>query len=149
MALLNLRLKDTTIYIPLDIQWMGLNCVIHRSVKITDKTLNVVFSRFVFLSFTITLRQKPKGVMCSRRRTGSLCVELQDRAWSTLTTHNPFGLLSSSGLILILYPVYCNTNLDLYYLIQWSFSEKREYVVIKSINAYIYLNPVLFALGSF
>ena len=30
--------------------------------KITDKTLDVVVSRFLGFSFIITLRQKPKGV---------------------------------------------------------------------------------------
>ena len=34
--------------------------------------LDVVFSKFMYFSFTITLRQKPKGVTHSRRRTGSL-----------------------------------------------------------------------------
>ena len=47
----------------------------HRKIKITDKTLDVVFSRFMYFPFTITMRQKPKGVMPSLRRTGSLCVE--------------------------------------------------------------------------
>ena len=36
--------------------------VIHRLIKITDRTLDVVFSRFRGFSFTITLSQKPKGV---------------------------------------------------------------------------------------
>ena len=36
-------------------------------------------SSFMCVSFTITLRQKPKGVTRSRRRTSSLSVELQDR----------------------------------------------------------------------
>ena len=47
----------------------------HRKIKITDKTLDVVFSRFMYFPFTITMRQKPKGVMLGLRRTGSLCVE--------------------------------------------------------------------------
>ena len=46
----------------------------HRLIKITDRTPGVVFSRFMCVSFTITLRQKPKGVTHSLRRT-----ELQDR----------------------------------------------------------------------
>jgi len=51
----------------------------HRLIKITDRTLDVVFSRFMCIPFTFTLRQKPKGVTRSRRRTGSLSVELLDR----------------------------------------------------------------------
>ena len=47
---------------------------IHGYIKITDRTPGVVFSRFMCVSFTITLRQKPKGVTHSLRRT-----ELQDR----------------------------------------------------------------------
>ena len=34
----------------------------HRFSKITDRTLDVVFSRFGWNSLTITLRQKPRGV---------------------------------------------------------------------------------------
>ena len=34
----------------------------HRLINITDGTLDVVFSRFRGFSFTISLRQKPKGV---------------------------------------------------------------------------------------
>ena len=45
----------------------------HRLIIITDRTLDVVFSKFGLNSFTITLRQKPRGVSRSRRRTGSLC----------------------------------------------------------------------------
>ena len=37
----------------------------------TDRTLDVVFSRFISISFTITLWQKPKGIARSRLRTGS------------------------------------------------------------------------------
>ena len=33
----------------------------------TDRTLDVVFSRFMFVLFTETLRQRPKGVTRSRR----------------------------------------------------------------------------------
>ena len=33
----------------------------HRLIKITDRKLDVVFSRFRGFSFTITLRQTPKG----------------------------------------------------------------------------------------
>ena len=43
--------------------------VVHRLIKITDRTLDVVFSIIMCVSFTITLRQKPKGVTLSRRRT--------------------------------------------------------------------------------
>ena len=46
----------------------------HRLIKITDRTLDVVFSRFMCIPFIFTLRQKPKGVARSRRRTGSLSV---------------------------------------------------------------------------
>ena len=42
----------------------GLN---HRLIEITGRTLDVVFSRFMWVSLTITLRQKPKGVTRSRR----------------------------------------------------------------------------------
>ena len=48
----------------------------HRLIKITDRTLDVVFSRFGWNFFTITLRQKPRGVSRSRRRTGSFCLEI-------------------------------------------------------------------------
>ena len=34
----------------------------HRLINNTDGTLDVVFSRFRGFSFTISLRQKPKGV---------------------------------------------------------------------------------------
>ena len=34
----------------------------HRLINITDRTLDVVFSRFRGFSFTKTLRQKPKGI---------------------------------------------------------------------------------------
>ena len=47
--------------------------LMHRLIKITDRTLNVVFSSFGWNSFTITLRQKPREVSRSLRRTGSLC----------------------------------------------------------------------------
>ena len=40
-------------------------------MKITDRTLDVGFLGFMCASFTITLRQKPKGVTRSQRRTGS------------------------------------------------------------------------------
>ena len=48
----------------------------------------------ISISITITLRQKSNGVTRSRRRTGSLSVELQDRekACSMQTTRNSFGL---------------------------------------------------------
>ena len=42
----------------------------HRLIKITDRTLDIVFSRFMCVSFTIIQRKKPKVVMRSRRRTG-------------------------------------------------------------------------------
>ena len=53
-------------------------CLDHRLIKITDSTLCVVFSRFMCVSCTITLRQKLKGDTRSRRRTVSLSVEIQD-----------------------------------------------------------------------
>ena len=40
----------------------------HRLIKKTDRTLDVAFSRFEWNSFTITLRQNPRGVSRSRRR---------------------------------------------------------------------------------
>ena len=46
--------------------------VYHRLFKITERTLDVVFSRFISISYTITLRQNPKGVTRSRIRTDSL-----------------------------------------------------------------------------
>ena len=48
------------LHIPLN-SW-SLHSFSHRLSKITDRTLDVVFSRFSSISFTITLRQKPKGV---------------------------------------------------------------------------------------
>ena len=54
-------------------------CFDHRLIKITERTLDVVFSIFMCVSFTITLKQKPKGVTLSQRRTGSLSIDLQDR----------------------------------------------------------------------
>ena len=36
---------------------LGRNCI-HRLIKITDRTLDVVFSRFLCVTFTITLRQQ-------------------------------------------------------------------------------------------
>ena len=67
----------------------------HRLIKKTDRTLNVVFLRFMCFSFTITLSQEPKRVTRSRRRTGSLSVELEyrERVCFTTTTLNSFGLL--------------------------------------------------------
>ena len=40
-------------------------------MTITDRTLDVVFSRFRVFSFSINLRQKPKEVTRMRCRTGS------------------------------------------------------------------------------
>ena len=51
----------------------------HRLIKITDRTLDVVFSRFMCIPFIFTLRQKPKGVVRSRRRTGSLRIVILHR----------------------------------------------------------------------
>ena len=54
----------------------------HRLINKTDRTLDVVFSRFSGFSFTITLRQRPKGVMCMP----SLCLVIQRCAellWSS------------------------------------------------------------------
>ena len=48
----------------------------HRLIKIIDRTLDVVFSRFGRNSFTITLRQ-------SRRRTGSLYLVIIHRLRET------------------------------------------------------------------
>ena len=46
----------------------------HRLIKITDRALDVVFSRFISISITITLRQKPKGAMlCPLRVTHLGC----------------------------------------------------------------------------
>ena len=69
--------------------------IIHRLIKITDRTLGVIFSRYMCVLFTIILRQMSKGVLRSRRKTGYLSVELQDRerACSTQTSRNSFGLL--------------------------------------------------------
>ena len=44
----------------------------HRLIKITDRTLDVIFSRFRGFSFTITPRQKPKGVTRNVEQTLSL-----------------------------------------------------------------------------
>ena len=43
-------------------------------LTITDRTLDIVFSRFRDFSLTLTLRQKPKEVTCMWRRTCSLSV---------------------------------------------------------------------------
>ena len=53
------------------------------------------FQDYRIISITITLRQKPKGVKHSWSRIGTLSVNLQDRerACSTPTTRNFFGLL--------------------------------------------------------
>ena len=51
--------------------------------------LDVVFSKFMYFSFTITLRQKPKGVTHSRRRTGSLSAcnsKERERSWARNTS---------------------------------------------------------------
>ena len=45
----------------------------HRLINKTDRTLDVVFSRFRGFSFTITLRQRLKGVTCML----SLCFVIQ------------------------------------------------------------------------
>ena len=52
----------------------GYSGLLHRLIKITDRTLDVVFSRFLCVSFTITWKLKPKGVTRSRRLTGFLSV---------------------------------------------------------------------------
>ena len=46
----------------------------HRIVKITGRTPDVIFSRIGVLRSQKTLKQKPKGVTLSRRRTGFLCL---------------------------------------------------------------------------
>ena len=43
-----------------------MSSLTHRLIKITDRTLHVVFSIFGWNSFTITLRQKPRGISRSR-----------------------------------------------------------------------------------
>ena len=40
----------------------------HRFIQMIDRTLDVVFSRFLCVTFTIFLRQQFKGVVCSLRR---------------------------------------------------------------------------------
>ena len=40
----------------------------HRLIKNKDRSLEVVFSRFMCFSFTITMRLKPKGVTLSTER---------------------------------------------------------------------------------
>ena len=55
----------------------------HRLIKIKDRTLDVVFSIFQWNSFTITLRQKPGGVMRSLNRTSSLCLVILHRLRET------------------------------------------------------------------
>ena len=69
--------------------------IIHRLAKITDRTLGVIFSRYMCVLFSIILRQMSKGVLRILRKTGSLSVELHDRerACSTQTSRNSFGLL--------------------------------------------------------
>ena len=54
------RSKTEELHIPLK-SW-SLYRFSHRLSKITDSTLDVVFSRFRSISFTITLREKPNGV---------------------------------------------------------------------------------------
>ena len=58
----------------------------HRFNKITDGTLDVVFSRFMFFSITITLRR-------CRTRSSSLESQERERACSTPTTRYIFVLL--------------------------------------------------------
>ena len=50
---------------------MDLN---QRLIRITDRTLDIVFSKFGCNSFIITLSQKPREVLRSRRKTDSLCL---------------------------------------------------------------------------
>ena len=45
-----------------------------RLIRITDRTLDIVFSKFGCNSFIITLSQKPREVLRSRRKTDSLCL---------------------------------------------------------------------------
>jgi len=45
-----------------------------RLIKMINRTMDVVFTRSGWNSFIITLRQKPRGVSRSRRRTSSLCL---------------------------------------------------------------------------
>ena len=49
-----------------------------------NRTLDAVFSRFLCVSFTITMRKQPKGVTRSRRRTVSLSVFFLRRQVSPL-----------------------------------------------------------------
>ena len=58
-------------------------CIMHILIKITDSILDVVFSRFMCVTFTITLRPQPKGVKRSRRRTDSLSVFFLRRLYIT------------------------------------------------------------------
>ena len=64
----------------------------------TDRTLDVVFSRFRGFSFTITLRQRLKGVTRMRGRTGSFCLVIQ---CSMRVTPFGFSLRVLSVLLLI------------------------------------------------
>ena len=51
------------------VQWRLLSISNHKLIKITDRTLDVVFSRFKSFSFTLTQTQKPKEVKRNWRRT--------------------------------------------------------------------------------
>jgi len=61
-------------------QWNRCSTILvcnHRLIKITNRTLDVVFSRFGWNSFTITLKQKPRRVL------RSLCLVIQRRLRET------------------------------------------------------------------
>ena len=47
--------------------WILWLSFIHRLITNTDRTLDVVFSRFKVFSFTVILRQKPNGVTRRQR----------------------------------------------------------------------------------
>ena len=61
----------------------------HRLIKITDRTLDVVFSRFRDFPFTITLRQE--------FRTGSVELKERERACAKLPWATASGLLQSKN----------------------------------------------------
>ena len=73
----------------------------HRLIKITDGTVDVVFSRFMCVSFTITLRQKPKEVTSIL----SLCLVIQrvtplDFCLRVIVNEKPLNLEKTTSSVL-------------------------------------------------
>ena len=70
-----------------NVYWMidwSLKCIFYQSFS---SVLHLRYTRFINISFTITLRQKPRGVTRSRCKTGFLCRITRQRARRHLVSY--------------------------------------------------------------